>query len=154
MLRKATPADFDRLLELGRRMHAESWYAYLPFDEGKVYGVFEQLVTSPHGYAMVYERDGEILGGMLGIIAELWFCRELCATDLALFVEPDRRGGVVGARLVADFIAWADRAGVAEKSLAVSTGVLKEATGRLYEGMGLTHVGGIYKQRGAACATE
>lgn len=139
------------MLALGRRMHAESWYAYLPYDEAKIRTVLARLVAD--GYACVYERDGTIEGYMLGVVSELWFCRELCAADLALFVNPGVRGGVIAARLIADFNAWAESKGVAEKSLSVSTGVKKESTGMLYEHFGFTHVGGVYKQRGEACAT-
>lgn len=152
MIRKATPADFDRLLELGRAMHAESWYAYLPFDEEKLLLVFAALADNEDGYVRVYESDGAIKGGMVGAISELWFCRERCATDLALFVDTGARGGMVAARLIADFIAWADAKHVAEKSLSISTGVHKESTGQLFQHFGFEHVGGVYKQRGAACA--
>lgn len=145
MIRPATPSDIPDLLALGRRMHAESWYAYLPFDDDKIATVLQS--TMAHGFVAVSETDGTIHGGMVGAISAFWFCRELMAHDLALFVEPGKRGGIAAARLVQHFIAWAKAAGAREISLGVSTGVMVRETGELFEAMGLRHVGGIYKAR-------
>lgn len=145
MIRRATLADIPELLALGRRMHAESWYAYLPYDDDKIATVLENVMA--HGFVAVSEVDGEIHGGMVGAISAFWFCRELMAHDLALFVEPTRRGGIAAARLVQAFIGWAHDHGAREISLACSTGVRIEETGDLFRAMGLRHVGGIYKAR-------
>lgn len=144
-IRRATPADIPDLLALGRKMHAESWYAYLPYDDEKIAATLEHAMNG--GFLAVYEVDGELAGGMAGVCSEFWFCRELLAHDLALFVAPGRRGGMAAARLVQSFIVWARNAGAQEVSLAVSTGVRVQETGDLFTAMGLHHVGGVYKAR-------
>ena len=145
MIRRANPTDIPELLALGRKMHAESWYAYLPYDDDKIATVLEN--TMQHGFVAVTETDGQIVGGIAGAISAFWFCRDLMAHDLALFVEPTRRGGIAAARLVQAFIGWAHDHGAREISLAVSTGVRVVETGELFQAMGLRHVGGIYKAR-------
>lgn len=146
MLRAAQHADMRDMLKLGRQMHAESWYAYLPFDEEKVANLLHTLISHELGFAQVIEQDGEIIGGLLGFIGEFWFCHERIASDYALFVTPGRRGSIGAVRLVKHFIEWADLHH-AEVSLAVSTGVRIQETGELYEALGLTHVGGVYKRK-------
>ena len=145
MIRKATAHDVPALIAIGKEMHAESWYAYLDFDADKLATVLLRLIDT--GFLEVSERDGEIDGGMAGIISEMWFCRELIASDLALFVRPGKRGSIAAARLVERFVGWARWKGAVEVNLGISTGVRKEETGRLYEAFGCTHVGGIYKLR-------
>lgn len=144
-IRRATLADLPDILALGQKMHAESWYAYLPYDEDKIRATLELVLRD--GFLAVYEVDGVLAGGMAGILCEFWFCREQMATDLALFIEPGRRGGIAAARLVQAFIVWARQAGAQEVSLAVSTGVRVRETGELFEAMHLRHVGGVYKAR-------
>jgi GNAT superfamily N-acetyltransferase len=146
MIRPATAEDFNTLLELGRAMHAESWYRYLPFDDVKLHGVFEKLITD--GYLRIHVApNGSIDGGMAGYIGEFWFCTEKIASDYALFVRPNHRGSFTAVRLIQDFIEWAKERGAQEVSLAQSTGVMVEQTSRLYLGMGFAYVGGIYKWR-------
>jgi N-acetylglutamate synthase-like GNAT family acetyltransferase len=145
MIRRATIADVPDLLALGRKMHAESWYSYLPFDDEKIANVMELMLAD--GFVCVYEVDGVLSGGMVGCLSQFWFCRETMAHDLALFIDPGRRGGIAAARLVQAFMVWARNAGAQEVSLAVSTGVMIRETGELFEAMGLRHVGGVYKAR-------
>lgn len=145
MIRRATLSDIPDLLALGRKMHAESWYSYLDYDVEKIASVLELLLKD--GFLCVHEMEGVIVGGMAGCLSQFWFCRELMAHDLALFVEPGRRGGIAAARLVQAFIVWARDRGAQEVSLAVSTGVMIRETGELFEAMGLRHVGGVYKAR-------
>jgi GNAT superfamily N-acetyltransferase len=146
MIRAATSADIPALLALGRAMHAESWYGYIEFDEQKIFNVLTQLIDGA-GFAEVYEAGGEVHGGMLGMVSEMWFCTALIATDLGLFMQPGKRGGIAATRLVNRFVEWAGSKGAVEVSLGISTGIAIKETGKLYETLGLTHVGGIYKAR-------
>ena len=146
MIRAATALDIPAMIGIGREMHAESWYAYLPFDEVKLTATLLRLIDGS-GFLEVYERNGEISGGMAGICAEMWFCRARIASDLALFVLPGKRGSIAAVRLLERFVQWARWQGASEVNLGVSTNVRKDETGRLYEALGFSHVGGIYKLR-------
>lgn len=145
MIRRAIPQDIDALIALGREMHAESWYAYLPFDGQKLSELLPRIMDS--GYLAVYVRKGEVVGGIVGALSEFWFCRELVAHDLALFIRRDARGSLAAVRLVQGFEDWARGQGVEEISLSISTGVAIAETGSLFEALGLHHVGGVYKRR-------
>jgi GNAT superfamily N-acetyltransferase len=146
VIRPATAEDFNTLLELGRAMHAESWYRYLPFDDVKLHGVFERLLTD--GYLKLHvASNGSIDGGMAGYIGEFWFCREKIATDYALFVRPNHRGSISAVRLIQDFVEWAKEKGAQEVSLSQTTGVRVQESSHLYLGMGFVYVGGNFKWR-------
>lgn len=146
MIRPATENDFGALIRLGRTMHAESWYRYLPFNEQKLRGLFAHLLE--HGFAYVHESvEGEIDGGFLGLLTEPWFGNGRIASDLALFVLPSKRGGTIPFKLLRTFVAWAKERQADEVTLGISTGVRVEETERLYAHLGFTRVGGLWKMR-------
>ena len=66
---------------------------------------------------------------------------------MVLFVDPAYRHGLAAMRLVRGFREWALERGARELCLAISTNVNADDTGRFYERLGFTRVGGVYKQR-------
>lgn len=145
MTRAATHDDVPDVIELGRSMHGESWYRYMPFDDQKLGELMHQLVD--HGFLWVHESGDEIDGVLAGFVAECWFSHIKIAGEFGLFVYPDRRGGIAAVRLVEAFKRWATEQGAWEITLGISTGVRMVETGRLYERLGFECVGGIYKMR-------
>ena len=67
------------------------------------------------------------------------------AVDLCLYVLPERRGSTLAVRLWKSCRDWAAAKGAVDLTHAVSTGINIDATHRFFTGMGMTHVGGIYK---------
>ncbi len=147
-VRRVRPEDIERLIALGRRMHQEGAYSFLPFDAGKVRRLMEGIIAQPDAWCgLVAENDGVPVGMLGGYLTEYFFCREKLACDLIVFVEPDWRGSSAAARLIRGFRDWAAERGARELCLSVSTNVHAEAIGRFYRGMGFTMVGGVYKLR-------
>lgn len=147
MIRNATIEDVPALISLGRLLHEESEYRDLPYDVEKITGVAHRLLED--GFLRVYEKDGELLGGMSAVITEFWFSHEKVAADVAVFVKPDRRGGIVAAALVRQFIEWAEERGVARQRLSITTGINEEQTAELYENLGFRKCGQIHERRSA-----
>ena len=149
-IRKATLYDLPALVALGRIMHAEApSYAHTEYNEGKVSGVLCPAITAGGVFVHINAAQ-EIDGGFAGVIVERWFSTDRIGTDIALFVRPDRRGGLVAVHLIDAFIEWCERQGIAARDvvIGVSTGVDADATGRLYERVGFERIGGIYRLRG------
>jgi GNAT superfamily N-acetyltransferase len=146
MIRIATRDDLSVLLVLGRRLHQESAYRFLPFDAAKVAASAEALIAGA-GYVAIAGDWGMFAGGL----AEYWFSRAQYAADLCLYLAPERRRTLAGAQAVAAFIrgfrAWAQARGATELTLAVTTGIHTEATARLYERFGLVRAGVLHAQR-------
>ncbi len=148
MIRNATHDDIPTMLELGEAMHAESRYARYKWSVPKVRELIECLIDSDDGLALVAERDGEIIGGFLGVISERYFSDEKVANDFAMFVSQDKRGGIVAAQLIRAFTAWSTKNG-AEPELGITTNVNLEATSRLLEMVGFKQSGNLFVFEGA-----
>ena len=141
MIRLATLDDIPALIALGAVMHQESRYRVLPYDEEKVRGLLSRMIEHEDGLLLVAEKSGEIVGGFAGLIAEHWFSTSRIATDFALFIHPDHRGGLTAARLLKAFVAWAKEHGAALITAGITTGVHTDATTRLYQSLGFEPVG-------------
>jgi len=148
VIRAPVHGDIERLIELGAEMHRESVYAFLPYDREKVRALIVQYVedrTTRCG--LVAEADGALVGMIGGAAIDYYFCDETLVADEVLFVTRDRRGGFAAVRLIRGLQDWAARRGAREVCLSVSTNVHRETTERLYERLGFTLVGGVFKKR-------
>jgi GNAT superfamily N-acetyltransferase len=141
-IRDATEQDLDAIVELGLEMHAESSYRDLRFDPGKVRSFMSGLIVTQ--YVRVYEKDGQLLGGMAGLITPTWFSDDLSATDIALMVSKEHRGSLIAVRLIKDFVRWATDRGATQIRPGVTTGAVGDAGARLYEALGFEAVGTTY----------
>ena len=114
-LRRATADDFEEGMELGRRMHEESEFAFLPFDREKVRAFLRHIAANPRHYcAFVVEHEGRLVGLLVGQVMEYFFCRELLSDDVLLFVERDQRGSLAALALVRAYLEWSRSKGARE----------------------------------------
>jgi GNAT superfamily N-acetyltransferase len=147
MVRHATTADIATLVELGRSMHAEApVLRHAAFSPQKVEATLR--LAMEHGLVLLnVDEDGSIDGAFVGVVIERWFSTERYFADLAFYVKPERRGGLTAYRLLRGVLAWCEAKGLApcDVTLAVSTGVHPETTGRLFEQMGFERYGGMYR---------
>lgn len=143
MIRPATHADIEEIVALGRRMHAESRFKSISFVPERLAATLSVLLDGV-GCIFVAESEGQIIGGFAGLVTPYYFSNDLYATDLALFVEPNRRGGIVAASLLRTFVEWAKSKGVVNIEISISTGVHPEKTGELYERLGFVRQGANY----------
>lgn len=144
MIRAATLNDVAPLVELGARMHEESpRFSRLRFDAGRLASTLKLLIESDAGFVVVHEVDGILLGGMVATIVPHWCSTDTVATDLALYVVPESRGGMVPAWLVHRYVQWAKDRGATIVQVGVTTGVRTEDTARLLEALGLRRCGVI-----------
>lgn len=150
MIRPATIADLPRLIELGQAMHGESRFSHMRFEPSKVDAMLRMVID--RGCLIVAERDGEIFGGFAGVLEQHWFSSDLIATDIALFVDPGKRGGLAAANLVKAFVAWAKEKGAALIDIGVNTGVRTYETARLFERLGGKSAGLLYTWESKSCA--
>lgn len=144
MIRPATLADVAPLVELGARMHEESpRFSRLEFSADRLGATLKLLIESEAGFVHVFESGGLLLGGMVATIVPHWCSTDLVATDLALYVVPEARGGMAPARLVHRYLQWAHDRGAKLVQIGVTTGVHTEETARLLEALGLRRCGVI-----------
>jgi GNAT superfamily N-acetyltransferase len=140
MIRAATHLDLPRLLELGQRMHAESErFSRLKFDPQRLR--FTLMHAIDHHFCMVAEREGVVIGGLAAMLTAHWFSADLTACDIALFVDPEHRGGTSAARLLTAYKDWAKAKGSKLTLMGVMTGVDVDKTVRLCELLGWQRAG-------------
>jgi GNAT superfamily N-acetyltransferase len=143
---------------MARAMHAESpRYRHRNFSDVKVRGIIEYFISGPTGGAFVVEEDGVLTGMIGGVPVEDFFGTDKYASDLVIYVLPEKRGSSVLLRLVRVFEKWCfvDQ-GVAEVILGISTGIHAEATVRVYERLGysLSSYGLIKTREQWECAPQ
>lgn len=146
-IRRAVLGDGPTLMRLGLRMHDESRYSDLTFDALRAAKSIHHWTTDEAYRVAIAERHGRPVGAMVGAIGRWYFHDAKQASDLALFVEPEHRGSAAALMLVRDFLEWAVANACIEATIATSTGVRSEATGRFLARLGFDACGGVYKQR-------
>lgn len=137
MIRKATMADLPEIIHLGRRMHEESSYNSMGFASDRVANMSALLIE--HGFAMVVEIDGNVVGGMLGDVVTPWYTNERMGNDIALYIAPEHRKGTAAMKLLKKFEEWCLLMGAKHIRPGVSTGSTE--AGRLYKARGYKVVG-------------
>ncbi|MES2973270.1 MAG: GNAT family N-acetyltransferase [Pseudomonadota bacterium] len=143
-IRSATLDDIPTMIAIGREMHEESVFSPYSFDIPTLTLLMSRLIKGDHGIALVEEVDGVVVGGFLGVVWPHFFGPDLQASDLALFIRPEYRGGSAGFRLIRAFITEAKARGAAQVVLANSTGIQPERVAGLFERVGLRQVGYVY----------
>lgn len=101
MLRDATFQDLEALLPLARVAHLQSIFAGMEMNDAIIQRNLVTAIQFEDGFAKVIEKDGEVLGGLVGIISENHFGIR-CAQDLFNY----SRGGTD--LLIKAFTKWAE----------------------------------------------
>ena len=145
-LRLATSDDLADIARLGRLMHQESSFAPLDYDVDRVKETIGCLIDKNQFVVVVEDTNGEIVGGMAGMVEQSWFGGDMIANDLALFLDPAVRGGRLAFRLVAAWITWAKMAGAKQLRPGVVSG--SKAAEEMYERMGFQKTGATFCMKG------
>ncbi|EMC2288531.1 GNAT family N-acetyltransferase [Salmonella enterica] len=144
MIRPANIADIPEIIRLSEAMHLESRYRTLPYCGAKFATLLRRLIDSPDGMVAVAEKNGAVVGTIAAVITEHYFADALISYELGLYVEKAHRGTLAGYRLAKEYIDWAKSKGVDQIDMGITTGIDEERTGRMYEHLGLTHVGIVF----------
>lgn len=143
----ATVADLPAICVLGRAMHQESTFAPMDYDLERVKETLGGLMDKSQFVVVAEGTNGDVIGGMAGMVTQSWFGNDMVANDLALFIHPDHRGGMLAARLIKTFVKWARLAGAKQIRPGVMTG--SEAAQALYEKLGFRRCGATFVMEGA-----
>ena len=145
MIRQATKADIDPMIELAREMWTESRYKEKGnLDTEKLTELANILIDHKSGIIFVYEVAENIVGMFLGLVEEQFFNRTLKAVDLALYVCPEHRSATIGAKLIQQYVQQAKELGAIDIVIANSTDINQRQVCQLYEAVGFKQVGGVY----------
>lgn len=143
-IRRASLEDIDQMVELGAEMHRESSYKQYSFDRRRTENTLVGIIEDRLGIPLVAEKDGVILGGIVGGVSQHYFGLDMVASELALFITKDERKGRLALKILLAFIDEAKELGADQIAIGNSTGVEIERVKAIYERMGFKHVGFVF----------
>ena len=145
VVRNATENDWPTVLDFGRRLHSESLWRVLPFDEDKAIALLRWYARTPATSCfLIAERKGEVAGFLMAYMGDLAFSYERRAINGFYYVVPDQRGSLAGLRLLRHFKAWARKHGAFEVQIGMSGGINTDRMIRFLEHLGFRHTGDIF----------
>ena len=145
-IRLATADDLADIARLGRIMHEESTFAPMDYDVDRVKETLGEMIDKKQFVVVAEDDNGDIVGGMAGMVTQSWFGNDSIANDLALFIAPTRRGGLLAARLIDAFVLWARMAGAKQIRPGVITG--SAVAEGLYARFGFSRCGSTFVMEG------
>lgn len=145
-LRDANDSDIDDIVVMGREMHQESVYSFLPFSETKCRQRAMDYIQDDNACAFITHSNSKECAGMhFGSLTSYFFGDALLASGLVTYVHPRYRGGRAAILLIREFIEWGKLKNAEEVYIGVSAGVNTELSHKLFKHLGFRHVGGNYK---------
>lgn len=136
-IRAATQEDVPLILDLGEQLHRESpRWSRIPFVRERAETMIRGLIAIDDGVVFVAEVDGQVVGGIAGVIEQHWASTARVAHEVSFFMDREHRGGFSACRLICALRAWGEIRGAAWLHVGTSTGVDPEMTARLYEKLG------------------
>lgn len=140
----ATPEDAAEIAALGQILHDTSSYAGIPYLPVKVEALMRNLAGGA-GVVFVVRKDGAIVGGIAGGVAEWWFSDERHGFEYSFFVREDCRNAYVAIKLVTAFRIWCARQGAKKVRIGITTGIHEESTGEFYRMLGFVPAGTLFQ---------
>lgn len=104
MIRDAQPEDYEKLLPLAREAYEKSIFNGVEFNPAAIRRTFITATAFENGFAKVVEKEGAIVGCMLGIITENQFGIRYAA-DLFTYSSASTY------HLIKHFLNWAEESG-------------------------------------------
>lgn len=150
-VRRATEfADAWAIYQLLLKMHAESAYADIPQDEDAALSTIWATIKADDAVALMDEdKDGRLVGVLMGAIQTHWFSSTAkYVVDTGFYVDPARRGGLSGARLIRALDAWAKEQGVTDMMFGVTAGIDNDRAAGLIRALGYSDFGLILRKVG------
>ena len=137
MIRPATHEDIPRIVEMGRHLHDLTNYKHVTYSPERVAKTVETMIAA--GFAVVAEKDGEVVGAMMGDVYTPWYTTDPMGIDYTLYIEPEHRNGLLTMKMIKRFEAWCIAMGVKQIRPGIGTG--DEGAARLYEALGYKRAG-------------
>jgi len=147
LVRRFEPQDLEECILLGAMMHEESVFRDQPFSRDRLAFLAHLCVTNQDYACFVAERNGQVVGLMVGLKGQHFFSDSKYAADLALYVAPHHRGSTAAIRLVIEFSKWAEASGCNEIRCGVTTGINDEVGGKIYKRFGFHDGGRLYVKK-------
>jgi GNAT superfamily N-acetyltransferase len=137
MIRQGTVDDIPRIIEMGRHLCDSTSYKHITMSPERVRVTCETMIT--HGFFIVAEKDGEVIGAMLGDVFQPWYSEDKLGIDYTFWIEPEHRNGLLAVKMMKAFETWCISMGAKQIRPGIGTG--DKGAERLYSAMGYKPMG-------------
>lgn len=146
MLRRASLEDLDTIIAMTADFFKESRWGSAYQYSGERWGIHMAYCQS-YGFLWVKEDAGEVIAYMAGVVGPMMFSEAQVATELALYVRPDKRTGRTAIGLINRFVEWAQSKGCVECVSGSSAGINSDSVRRIYEYCDFVQAGDLMYRR-------
>lgn len=122
----------------------ESQFKDEPFNDEKCWALLESTLTHPTLRFIAY--DSEFRGFILMQMTEHYFSDVKKASDFALFIVPEARGGSLVVRLIDAATEWSRENGAKDITIYHNTGINTDKAPQLFNKLGFDMDGYIFKK--------
>ena len=137
--------DIVARVALARRAWEEMGDKDLSFDEDMVRRAIERRLAKPAKHCLLQaERDGIVVGVLMGVAESHYHSPALGASILSWYVLREHRGSLAAIKLLHGFRRWAKNRGAVRLYVGISSGVHVARTDRLLKRLGFVLRGGNY----------
>ena len=136
-IRPSLPDEFFHLEKLIPQISQETRFRDRPISLDKLKELYDWQYSGVISCICYLALENEeCIGFGAFSVNPSFFGHDLTATDLLLYVIPEKRGSTVAMRILKEYEKWAISQNVTEISLGISTGINVENTGKFYEMLG------------------
>lgn len=137
MIRNATVNDIPKMIEIGKNLANSTTYKSVNYSEERIEATIKILIE--HGFCVVAEKNGEVVGSMMGDVYTPWYSNDRMGIDYVLYIEREHRNGLLAVKMIKKFEQWCISMGVKQIRPGIGTGD-KNAI-RMYKALGYQSVG-------------
>jgi GNAT superfamily N-acetyltransferase len=147
-IRPIQQADIEAAVDVvGRMVEEGSGFKFIPFSPEVSRGWFTAAVERPQNvFCAILEREGKVVGGMLGSRGLFSFSAAQLAFEMGLYILPEYRGGRYAVGLINSFEDWARAQGCVCVQSGVTIGINDELASELYRKLGYKDAGTLFRK--------
>ena len=148
-IERALEGEFWRVEELAPSIHAETRYADTPLDVDKLKLWYDSQFNYDGVVVFFALEDNKTVGIGAFMCHPHYWCDVMIASDLMVYVIPERRGSTAAYRLIKAYEKWAVEFGASEITLGISSGINVERTSKFYQTLGFECEAVMFKKERA-----
>jgi GNAT superfamily N-acetyltransferase len=137
--------EFLHIKALFPAIQAEGRYKDFSINYEKLENLYYNQFAEDPVVKVFYAVDGnELVGFGAFVITSHYFTDELIASDIIVYVRPERRGSSAAVKIIKKYILWAKEQKASHTTLGISSGIHPEKTKRFYERLGFKTIGTMH----------
>jgi len=120
--------DFEHVMLNMVNFHQESEYRKFDLSLSKCREIFRNCIEEDDHFGFIALDEEGFCGLMLGCYSEYYFGGDRIASDLLLYVKPNKRNGTTATRLIRKFEKWAELNICSAVQISVTSGINTDRT--------------------------